>query len=525
MAGTVLDAPGLDEQRAELRAVLESEEFRRAPTLTRLLSYLCEKVFAGEAASIKEYSVGVEVFARAASFDQDSDSIVRVEANRLRKRLADYYAGPGASHRLRISIPIGQYVPRLEERSDSQTALSDKSPTASPDRVPDQTVPANRNHLVVGIGPPAWLSAMIAIALVAVAWAAWFALRHGSHSTVVSSPDLRFVSQPAPQLGLPVGDEVRILAGGNRSLVDHAGKLWAADAWFAGGESVHSSVLQIWRTEESSFYRNSRQGQFRYDIPLKEGVYELHLHFAETAYGPELSSAGGEGSRLITIRANQQTLLSGLDVVADAGASRTADVKVFPGIQPAADGKLHLEFVGEQGTQAMVSAIEILPAAPNHARPIRVLARPSPYYSNDSRWWSPDEYFQGGQLSSYVAPVSGTDDPELFESERWGNFSYAIPVAPGKYAVTLLFAIHRAHLDDIPAPSQKDAPHSSRVFNVYCNGRVLLQDFDLAKAAHPFDVVIRRFTGLIPNAQGKLFFAFVPVAGYAAVSGIEVVSE
>ena len=75
----------LESQRAELRALLGSPEFTRAPTLALLLSYLCEKLFAGEANQIKEYSVGVEVFKRGDSFDQNSDSIVRVEANRLRK--------------------------------------------------------------------------------------------------------------------------------------------------------------------------------------------------------------------------------------------------------------------------------------------------------------------------------------------------------------------------------------------------------------------------------------------------------
>jgi len=103
----------LEAQRAELAAVLRSEQFMRAPTLANLLSYLCEKLFAGEAYQIKEYSVGVEVFHRGSSFDQDSDSIVRVEANRLRKRLAAYYAGDGASHRLQINIPLGQYVPEF----------------------------------------------------------------------------------------------------------------------------------------------------------------------------------------------------------------------------------------------------------------------------------------------------------------------------------------------------------------------------------------------------------------------------
>src|ERR1700683_3886493 len=108
------ESTDLASQRAELQALLDSKEFTRAPTLANLLSYLCERLFAGEANQIKEYSVGVEVFKRGASFDPDSDSIVRVEANRLRKRLAAYYAGEGATHRLQITIPVGQYVPRFE---------------------------------------------------------------------------------------------------------------------------------------------------------------------------------------------------------------------------------------------------------------------------------------------------------------------------------------------------------------------------------------------------------------------------
>ena len=111
----------LEAQRAELQTLLGSKEFMRAPTLANLLSYLCERFFAGEANQIKEYSVGVEVFKRGASFDQDSDSIVRVEANRLRKRLAAYYAGDGATHRLQITIPVGQYVPRFEPGPGLQT--------------------------------------------------------------------------------------------------------------------------------------------------------------------------------------------------------------------------------------------------------------------------------------------------------------------------------------------------------------------------------------------------------------------
>jgi hypothetical protein len=322
-----------------------------------------------------------------------------------------------------------------------------------------------------------------------------------------------------------MGEEVRILAGSGRSFVDHAGKLWSADAWFDGGMAEKSTAEHVWRTQDPDLYRSSRQGEFRYAIPLKTGIYELHLHFAETVYGPESAGTGGEGSRILTVRANGRTLLTRFDVVADAGASRTADVKVFTEIAPATDGLLHLEFSGEEGKQAILSAIEILPGFRGHIRPVRILARQTPYYSNDSHWWSPDNYFEGGQLATYTTSVNGTDDPELYETERWGNFSYAIPVTPGKYSVTLYFAVRHGDWDQSSSPSGDNRAAVAHIFNVYCNGNALLKNFNLPQEARPADVVIRKFANLEPNAQGKLLLSFVPVEGYATVTGIEVIPQ
>jgi hypothetical protein len=225
----------------------------------------------------------------------------------------------------------------------------------------------------------------------------------------------------------------------------------------------------------------------------------------------------------MAVSVNGKTLLSHLDVVADAGASSAADVKDFPDISPAADGMLHLNFSGVNGSPATLSAVEILPGVSGHMRPVRVLARQTPYYSNDSEWWSPDNYFEGGQMASYTQAVSGTDDPELYESERWGNFSYAIPVSPGKYAVLLHFAVRHGAWDTTDSGGST-AP-SAHIFNVFCNGKVLLQNFNLPKEARQSDVVVRKAVGLEPNAQGKLLLSFVPVEGYATVTGIEVLPQ
>lgn len=507
------DSVSLDAAREELQAVLESRAFRQAPTLAGLLSYLCEKRFAGESSQIKEYSIGVDVFRRGRDFDQEADSIVRVEINRLRKRLADYYAQEGAPHSVRIGIPVGQYVPDFQK-------IAGPVPVPNEEPAPSPSAPASPSRRFRLMALAAGSAVLVLIAAVVVLFVLW----HSRQKPPAASLQPPQPAVAGPTIGLPPGDAVRILAGSPRSYVDHAGKLWNADVWFSGGAAVRSDVRHIDRTQDPSFYRTSRQGQFRYDIPLKPGIYELHLHFAETVYGPDNSGVGGEGSRLFSVSANGKPLLTHFDILADAGGGDTADDRVFPDLSPARDGRLHLEFAGDDGRDAAVSAIEILPGVRGRIRPVRILARQTPYYSNDSQWWSPDNDFQGGQLASYSDPVSGTDDPELFETERWGNFSYAIPVAPGTYTVRLYFAVRHRGWNQLPSEEASASP-VEHIFSIYCNGRAILENFDLPREARQSDAVVRSFQGIQPNAQGKILLSFVPVKGYATITGIEVLPE
>ena len=509
-------------ERAELQAVLQSPLFARSPTLTHLLSYLCEKTFAGETDQIKEYSVAVDVFDRQDSFDQDTDSIVRVQANRLRKRLAEYYAADGTAHQLHIAIPVGQYVPQF------QRAIAAAQADATLKVVPDAAVGATG---VSDDGSKAyWVLVSAAVFLAGLLTIAFFLGRKPTPQASVYPPDTHESPslQTEPSIGLPVGEEVHILAGSGRKYVDHAGKLWNPDTYFSGGTAVASSVQHIWRTQDPIIYRNSRQGDFSYNIPLKPGTYELRLHFAETFYGPENSGGGGEGSRTMMIAVNGQPLLQDFDVLADAAGERTAEIKVFPDVSPASDGQLHLSFSSGKSGSAMLSAIEILPGVPGQIRPVRILARDVPYYSNDSRWWSPDIYFKGGQISSSQEPAEGTDDPEFYETERWGHFSYAIPVAPGRYTVTLHFIEHHAadSFDRVAsAAGRSPSDTQGRVFNVFCNGKTVIAGLDIVKQAGENRPLVKRLKGLEPNSQGKLLLEFVPVTRYATVTAIEVVPE
>lgn len=106
-------AEAFDKERLEVDALLASGIFNRAPNLARLLKYICEQYFIGAADELKEYNIAVEALGRRPDFDQKRDSIVRVEAYRLRKRLREYYETDGANREIHIDIPSGQYTPRF----------------------------------------------------------------------------------------------------------------------------------------------------------------------------------------------------------------------------------------------------------------------------------------------------------------------------------------------------------------------------------------------------------------------------
>lgn len=101
----------------ELERLAASAEFRRSPRQVRLLRYLVEQARAGNAGRLKESSLAIDVFGRGpSSFDGRQDTTVRVEARRLRQRLARYYAGEGAWASVEIELPVGSYVPVLRRR-------------------------------------------------------------------------------------------------------------------------------------------------------------------------------------------------------------------------------------------------------------------------------------------------------------------------------------------------------------------------------------------------------------------------
>jgi Tfp pilus assembly protein PilF len=116
MKRSAADLPGLPDgpARDALARLDASRSFQGAARHRALLRHLVTRLLAGDTAALKESVIAVEVFGRPADrFDPVRDSIVRVEARRLRVRLAAYHADEGRAVPLRIELPVGSYVPLL----------------------------------------------------------------------------------------------------------------------------------------------------------------------------------------------------------------------------------------------------------------------------------------------------------------------------------------------------------------------------------------------------------------------------
>jgi TolB-like protein len=104
----------------ELNKVLCSDTFIHAKGLSRFLRFVVEQSVAGHESELKEYVIGVDVFQRGSSFDPRIDTVVRVEARRLRSKLREYYETEGRHDALRIHIPKGSYVPFVNLSPDAE---------------------------------------------------------------------------------------------------------------------------------------------------------------------------------------------------------------------------------------------------------------------------------------------------------------------------------------------------------------------------------------------------------------------
>lgn len=491
-----LDPPtSFELERRELEAVLSSELLARAPALSRMLRFVCEKYFAGQAEEIREYTVAVEALGRPRDFNPKRDPIVRVEAHRLRKRLAEYYAGEGAGHQLRLVLEPGQYVPRFEWREGVAPEQAAASPAV------ETPAPAAASHPPGPWGGPLpWVLAGVCVAAAIIAL--W------------PRADGWGARPKAPPPSVSTENEIRILAGVLAgSTVDPEGAFWDHDEFFRGGEAVPRAAGAFGFTEPARFWAQ-RVGAFDYDIPLGHGSYELRLFFGQPVFSP---ARMGGFSGDFAVKANGKTLMDGLTMPLSPCKPGAPAERVFSGLRAASDGKLHLRFERGAGP-AWVDAIELKPEPDGKPLPIRMEARSQPYIDAAGRRWAADRYFCGGTLVPRWDAVSGSGvDTNLFSGERWGTFSYAIPAAAGRYRMVLRFAEFWFGLN---RPGGGGA--GSRVFDIFLNGRPLERNLDVyARSGGSLRALLLTYDNVSPGPTGEFFLQFLPQKNNAMLNAIE----
>ena len=508
-------------ERAELDAILNSGMFGRANNLVRLLTFVCEKHFEGATAEIKEYNIAVQALGRPQDFDPQVDTIVRVTAHALRKRLDDYYRTAGAEHTVRICLPPGGYVPKFTHKSDLESEHpqlklddGDGAPLSIDGLYHEDSLPEFQHQSVrpLPFSPPnanngknaasasvkigrSRIRVFSTVTILAVAACALFGFARYWWGRTARDRDLgrtRAAAVPISSIGSPV----RALVGNSSSsYIDRAGSTWGSDRFCSGGDrfSIPGHVIQ--GTEDPELFSSGRRGVFQCNYPVPPGTYEVHLLFAET-------SGFQEGSRNGQFSINGGPTIS-FDVADDAAGDDVATTKVFTDVSPGSDGMIHVNFITPE---SFLNAVEIMPGTPHHDSK-----------GND---WTRDRYFFGGRLSSFAGDLANVPDGRLYEWHRFGHIHYIIPVATGgKYTLRLYFLERWFGLRNGGFGGV-----GSRVFDISCNGSMLLKNFDIFREAGNGPLV-KSFAHIEPTGQGKIELYFIPGVNYPSISAIEVIPE
>jgi len=176
----------VEDMRAQVGRLIQSKTFETSEVHRRLLQYLAEKSISGEADRLKEYTIGLEAFGKPPTYDPKQDSIVRLQAGRLRQKLAAYYQTEAAGDTIRVTLPKGAFKLHFE-------------PVAAQDHA--QGIPWDPRRTLL------LLSAALAVALIwAVASTIWLVRVHRAAEVMVErwTPELESLWGPFLQSNRPL---------------------------------------------------------------------------------------------------------------------------------------------------------------------------------------------------------------------------------------------------------------------------------------------------------------------------------
>lgn len=185
--------------REEMDRILQSDSFRSSPRCRQFLRFVVEHTLEGHQENLKERIIGIEVFGRKPSYPTDGDSVVRVRATEVRRRLSEYYANFHQSTACRIQIPPGSYIPQFLPPNETveEVELVPTAPSVSD--VPLPLLPAKRG----------WFRASTVALLVGLAAVGLAAYKYSAGHQVKASSDsdeaqLEQFWQPAIQDSKPI---------------------------------------------------------------------------------------------------------------------------------------------------------------------------------------------------------------------------------------------------------------------------------------------------------------------------------
>jgi hypothetical protein len=155
---------------SEVGKIINSDVLRGSESLCQLLGYLASHSLADQGTPVKEYQIATEVFGRSADFDSRLDSTVRVQTSRLRAKLAEYYAGPGAQDPVIIEIPRGAYSVTVRARAVPAEAVAQPAAPSAEVHPPEPAPVVRRDPYKIAV----W---MLAICCGGLLWSLAYALR------------------------------------------------------------------------------------------------------------------------------------------------------------------------------------------------------------------------------------------------------------------------------------------------------------------------------------------------------------
>jgi hypothetical protein len=115
----------------QIDLLVSSHALHGSESLCKLLRYLARHALDEPGVRLKEYQIATEVFGRPADFDPQLDSMIRVQAGRLRGKLADYYASEGADDPIMVELPKGTYQLQIHRRHPGENKLHSAPPNGT----------------------------------------------------------------------------------------------------------------------------------------------------------------------------------------------------------------------------------------------------------------------------------------------------------------------------------------------------------------------------------------------------------